>query len=164
MKNTKEIIGFDAVKVQTEIMKNIITNAPRLMAGEVSVDEGSCFFVSNANGTLFYLIPELFCFVNKEKLYEKYTQSIEATKRVVDGACNAKQTGYMLKATGAKYSTDKKTQAVEFEMGDKLVYFDEKLLNNFENVTLYSTGPYDIAAVYAGEMLVGGICPMKFSK
>lgn len=163
---TKNIIGFDAIKVQSELMARMLEDNQRTMSGEMKIDDVDSFAFSNKEGTILYIIPDSLCCVDKEKIYKKFGNSTESIKNVVKNLVK-NESGYQLVPTGVNIDTNRNSKAtslVEYKAGDIFIYFDKKLIKVFDKCVFYGNNAKGTASVYCGDRLVGAICPVNYKK
>lgn len=162
----KDIIGFDAIKVQSELMVRMLEDNSRIMSGEMKIDDVDSFIFSNKGGTILYIIPDMLCCVDKEKIYKKFGNSTESIKGVKKGLVE-NESKYQLIPTGVNIDTNrngKTLSLVEYKVGDIFVYFDKKLIKAFDGCVFYGNNAKGIASVYYADRLVGAICPVNHKK
>lgn len=163
---TKNIIGFDAIKVQSELIARMMEDNSRIMSGEMKIDDADSFIFSNKEGTLLYIIPDVLCCVDKEKIYKKFGNSTESIKTVKKGLVE-NESKYRLISTGVNIDTNRNGRTVslvEYKVGDIFVYFDKKLIKAFDGCVFYGNNSKGIASVYYADRLVGAVCPVNYKK
>lgn len=157
----KNILYYDAFKVQNDIMQELFNGGGRITAGSVKIENGEYFAVS-LDGCVVYIMPSMFCYLDPECIYKNRFRSDKALQTIIDSAPRRND---VARNTGMTIENGKRTLNVFALASGEKIYFDSKLLKPFDkSATICATHPKRPASIYCGDILIGIICPVNYTE
>lgn len=162
MKNT---IGFDAIKIQSDLMKQLYKNTyssinhQRILSNDITINNID-YYAITITGDILYFIPSFFVFIDREYIYKNYNKcntvdNITKTAPAPEKQNLATDTNTTILMNG------KNLKIYSFGESQK-IYIDANLLKPFNNdIKIYADHPLKPASIYFNNNLIAMVCPVK---